>query len=59
MYLIAERLRRPMESFYGTRFIGLLGFTGPLFFLFVGIMYGVRRLQGKKVWNGTLKVSSK
>jgi hypothetical protein len=59
MYLIAERLRRPMESFYGTRFIGLLGFTGPLFFLFVGIMYGVRRLQGKKVWNGTLKAGSK
>ena len=59
MYLIAERLRRPMESFYGTRCIGLLGFTGPLFFLFVGIMYGVRRLQGKKVWNGTLKAGSK
>jgi multidrug efflux pump len=55
MYLIAERLRRPMEQFYGTKFIALFGFTGPLFFVFVGIMYFVRRLQGKKVWNGLQK----
>jgi multidrug efflux pump len=55
MYLISERLRRPMEKFYGTKFIGLLGFAGPFFFIFVGIMYLVRRMQGKKVWNGTLK----
>ncbi len=52
MYIIAERLRRPMDKFYGTKFVALFGFTGPLFFLFVGIMYLVRRLQGKKVWNG-------
>ncbi|HMC99131.1 MAG TPA: efflux RND transporter permease subunit, partial [Ferruginibacter sp.] len=55
MYLIGERLRRPMEKFYGTKYIALLGFTGPLFFLFVLIMYLVRLIQGKKVWNGTLK----
>ncbi len=55
MYLISERLRRPMEKFYGTKFIGLLGFAGPFFFIFVGIMYLVRRIQGKKVWNGQLK----
>ncbi len=55
MYIIAERLRRPMEQFYGTKYIALLGFTGPLFFIFVGIMYLGRRIQGKKVWNGTLK----
>ncbi len=55
MYLISERLRRPMEKFYGTKFIGLLGFAGPFFFIFVGIMYLVRRMQGKKVWNGKLK----
>ena len=54
MYLISERLRRPMERFYGTKFIGLLGFAGPFFFIFVGIMYLVRRIQGKKVWNGKL-----
>ncbi len=55
MYLIAERLKRPMNKFYGTRYIALLGFTGPLFFIFVGIMYLVRRMQGKKVWVGQLK----
>lgn len=55
MYLIAERLRRPMARFYGTRYIALLGFTGPLFFIFVGIMYLGRRLQGKKVWTGQLR----
>jgi len=55
MYLIAERLRRPMEKFYGTRYVALLGFAGPFFFIFVGIMYLVRKVQGKKVWNGLLK----
>jgi Cu/Ag efflux pump CusA len=59
MYLIAERLKRPMEKFYGTKFIAILGFTGPFFFIFVGIMYLVRRLQGKKVWNGLLKEPTK
>lgn len=52
MYLISERLRRPMAKFYGTKYIALLGFTGPLFFLFVGIMYLGRAIQGKKVWLG-------
>jgi multidrug efflux pump subunit AcrB len=55
MYLIAERLRRPMEKFYGTKFVALLGFLGPLFFLFVGVMFLGRRVQGKKVWMGQLK----
>jgi len=52
MYLIAERIKRPMERFYGTKFIALLGFLGPLFFIFVGIMFLVRRIQGKRVWMG-------
>ena len=55
MYVISERLRRPMNKFYGTKYMALLGFTGPLFFLFVGIMYGVRAIQGKRVWNGKYK----
>ncbi len=55
MYLISERLRRPMEKFYGTKYVALLGFAGPFFFIFVGIMYLVRRIEGKKVWNGKLK----
>jgi len=53
--LISERLRRPMERFYGTKYIALFGFLGPFFFIFVGIMFGVKRLQGKKVWLGQLK----
>ena len=57
MYIIAERLRRPMEKFYGTKYVALFGFTGPLFFIFVLIMYIGRRLQGKKVWNGKLKAA--
>lgn len=55
MYLIAERLRRPMEKFYGTRYIALLGFAGPLFFIFVGLMLLVRKWQGRPVWMGQLK----
>jgi len=57
MYLIAERLRRPMERFYGTKFVALLGFLGPLFFVLVGIMYLVRRIQGKRVWMGQQRVA--
>jgi multidrug efflux pump len=52
MYIIAERLKRPMEKFYGTKYIALFGFLGPFFFIFVGIMYLVRAIQGKKVWMG-------
>jgi multidrug efflux pump subunit AcrB len=58
MYLISERLRRPMERFYGTKYVALFGFLGPFFFIFVGIMFGVKRLQGKKVWLGQLKPST-
>ncbi|MBU6157395.1 MAG: efflux RND transporter permease subunit [Bacteroidetes bacterium] len=53
MYIIAERLRRPMEKFYGTKYIALFGFLGPLFFVFVGIMFVGRKIQGKKVWMGS------
>ncbi len=52
MYLISERLRRPMERFFGTKFVALLGFLGPLFFILVGFMYLARAIQGKKVWMG-------
>ena len=55
MYIISERLRRPMQKFYGTKYIALLGFVGPLFFIFVAVMYAVRRIQGKAVWTGKLK----
>lgn len=52
MYLIAERLKRPMERFYGGKWVAIFGFLGPAFFLFVGIMYLVKWIQGKKVWLG-------
>lgn len=55
MYLIAERLRRPMERFYGTRYIALLGFAGPFFFIFAGLMMLVRKWQGRRVWMGQLQ----
>ena len=55
MYIISERLRRPMDKFYGTKYVALFGFTGPLFFIFVLIMYVGRRIQGKRVWNGRMK----
>ncbi len=53
MYIISERLRRPMSKFYGTKFMAILGFLGPFFFIFVGIMYLVRWVTGRPVWNGT------
>ena len=55
MYLIAERLKRPMTKFFKGKWISILGLLGPIFFLFTGIVYLVRRIQGKPVWNGKLK----
>jgi multidrug efflux pump subunit AcrB len=55
MYLMAERLRRPMSKFFGGKWVGLFGLLGPFFFILTGLMYLVRKLQGKPVWNGKLK----
>ena len=55
MYIISERLRRPVERFYGTKYVALFGFLGPFFFILVGIMYIGKAIQGKKVWLGQLK----
>ncbi|MFY8091576.1 MAG: efflux RND transporter permease subunit [Chitinophagaceae bacterium] len=55
MYILSERLRRPMDKFYGTKYVALLGFLGPIFFLFVLVMYVGRAFQGKKVWMGQTK----
>ncbi len=50
MYLIAERLKRPMEKFYGTKWVALFGFTGPVFFVFVLIMWIWKRvIKGKRM----------
>ena len=55
MYLIAERLKRPMARFYGTKWVAILGFLGPFFFIFVGFMFLIKKIQGKPVWLGKLK----
>ena len=52
MYLIAERLKRPMISFFKGRWISILGMLGPLFFIFTGLVFLIRKIQGKPVWNG-------
>ena len=49
MYLISERLRRPMSKFYGTKWVALLGFAGPAFFLLVFVMWIWRLIQGKRM----------
>jgi multidrug efflux pump len=48
MYLISERLRRPMSKFYGTKWVALLGFTGPLFFLLVLVMWIWKRVVQRR-----------
>ncbi len=55
MYLIAERLKRPMGKFFGGRWISIFGLLGPFFFILTGFTYVVRWLQGKPVWNGVPK----
>jgi multidrug efflux pump len=45
MYLISERLRRPMSKFYGTKWVAILGFAGPLFFLLILFMWIWRKFQ--------------
>ena len=55
MYLIAERLKRPMERFYGTKWVAILGFLGPFFFIFVAVMFLVKKIMGKPVWMGKPK----
>ena len=59
MYLIAERLRRPMSRFYGTKFIAILGFLGPFFFIFAAFMFIARKIMGKPVWMGKMKETKK
>ena len=54
-FWMAERLRRPMSKFFGGKWVGLFGLLGPFFFILTGLMYLVRKLQGKPVWNGKLK----
>jgi multidrug efflux pump len=58
MYIIAERLKRPMNGFFRGKWISFFGLLGPFFFILTGIVYGVRKLQGRPVWNGKPKTST-
>lgn len=55
MYLIAERLKRPMSGFFHGRWVSFFGLLGPFFFILTGFMYLVRWIQRKPVWNGMPK----
>lgn len=54
MYLIAERLKRPMSKFFGGRWISILGLLGPFFFALTGLMYIYKKITGKKTWYGNI-----
>jgi hypothetical protein len=58
MYLIAMRLKRPMNKFFKGKWVSILGLTGPFFFLLTGVVYLVRKIQGKPVWNGKMQPKS-
>jgi multidrug efflux pump subunit AcrB len=59
MYILAERLRRPMSQFFHGRWISIFGLLGPLFFVLPGVMYLFRKIQGKPIWNGKLKETTR
>lgn len=48
MYLIAERLKRPMQKQYGGKWISFMGIP-PLIFLFIVLMFRTMFKQRKKV----------
>ncbi len=58
MYLIAERLRRPMRSMYGGKWISIMGIP-PLTFLFIPLMIVTAAKHRYKVARRRRKVDSK
>ena len=48
MYLISERLRRPMRRMYGGKWISFLGIP-PLTFLFIPLMFATMIAHGREV----------
>ncbi|MCH5596542.1 efflux RND transporter permease subunit [Niabella ginsengisoli] len=57
MYLIAERLRRPMQKQYGGKWISFLGIP-PAIFLFIPLMFITMFRQKRKVAARRRKLSS-
>jgi len=48
MYLIAERLRRPMRRHFGGKWISMLGIP-PLTFIFIPLMFVSTWIHNKQV----------
>jgi multidrug efflux pump len=48
MYLIAERLKRPMRRHFGGKWISMLGIP-PLTFIFIPLMFVTTWIQRKNV----------
>ncbi len=57
MYLIAERLKRPMRRMYGGKWISIMGIP-PLTFLFIPLMLVTTYVQRRKVTKRRRKVDS-
>ena len=55
MYLIAERLRRPMRNMFGGKWISFLGIP-PLIFLFIPLMIVAAFNQIRKVHKRRLRM---
>ena len=55
MYLIAERLRRPMRKMFGGKWISFLGIP-PLIFLFIPLMIVAAFKQISKVHKRRLRM---
>ncbi|MBO9199256.1 MULTISPECIES: efflux RND transporter permease subunit [Niastella] len=58
MYLIAERLRRPMRKMYGGKWISFVGIP-PLTFIFILLMLVTMMVQGFKVRRRRRKLAGK
>lgn len=54
MYLLAFRLKRPLTRFYGTKWIGVFGILGPVFFVLVFFAWVGRTIRGKKLFAACL-----
>ncbi len=58
MYLIAERLRRPMSKFYGTKFVALLGFPRTVVLPLCRHHVWRQKIAGQAGLDGTIKTST-
>ena len=57
MYLIAERLRRPMRRHFGGKWISMLGIP-PLTFIFIPLVFVTTWIQRKNVAKRVAKTNA-